>query len=381
MANVLTGLASDIQVAMETVGRGTYGLIPSVTINGGSEAAAQGQTVQSFTTIEGTINTAVTPAMIIPEGDANTVGTDSMTLDKVVNAQISFTGEERMFLDGGVGYSTVYGAIFQRKFQGMLATIEANLMSTCLLGASRAVGVAGTTPFAANTDLMVDARQVIMDNKMPVNEQNITLVMNSSAGSNMRKQAVLQDVARSGSDSLLRQGELLNLQGISIKESTEPVSHTSGTGAGYLVNLVAGFPVGATAITVDTGAGTILAGDVITFAGDTNKYVVARALAANVVTLAKPGLRQAATNNTAITVGAAFTGSPMVYAPAVELAIRPMASPAASAASDITTVVDPWTGIGFQVEVYGGYKKAMIDITAVYGAKVWTPDAVTMVLG
>jgi len=381
MANVLTGLASDIQVAMETVGRGTYGLIPSVTLNGGSQAAAQGQTVQSFTTVEGTINTSVSPSMTIPEGDDNTVGTDSMTLDKVVNAKIPFTGEDRMFLDGGVGYSTVYGAIFQRKFQGMLATIESNLMATCIAGASRAVGTAGTTPFASNTDLMVDARQIIMDNKMPVNEQNITLVMNSSAGGNMRKQAVLQDVSKSGNDVLLRQGELLNLQGISIKESTEPVTHTKGTGAGFLVNLVAGYAIGDTAITVDTGTGTILAGDVITFAGDTNKYVVASALAANVVTIAKPGLRQTLANNAALTVGATFTASPVVYAPAVELAIRPMASPIASAAADTTIVVDPWTGIGFQIEVYGGYKKAMIDITAVYGSKVWTPDAVTMVLG
>ena len=47
----------------------------------------------------------------------------------------------------------------------------------------------------------------------------------------------------------------------------------------------------------------------VTFAGDTNKYVVASALASNVVTLAEPGLRQTAANNAAITVGNAYTAN------------------------------------------------------------------------
>ncbi|MGB8167342.1 MAG: hypothetical protein WCF18_07600 [Chthoniobacteraceae bacterium] len=71
-------------------------------------------------------------------------------------------------------------------------------------------------------------------------------------------------------------------------------------GHGYLSN--GAFAIGDTAITVDAGSGMMLAGDVITFAGDTSNYPVARALASNVVTIAGPGLRAPLADNTAITV-------------------------------------------------------------------------------
>jgi hypothetical protein len=71
---------------------------------------------------------------------------------------------------------------------------------------------------------------------------------------------------------------------------------------GYLSN--GAFAIGDTTISVDTGTGTILAGEVITFAGDSIEYLVARALASNVVTIASPGLRAAVADNTAITVQA-----------------------------------------------------------------------------
>ena len=65
-----------------------------------------------------------------------------------------------------------------------------------------------------------------------------------------------------------------------------------GTAAGYLTN-AAGYAIGATAITVITGTGTMPVGESVQFAGDPNYYTVATALTAGVVTLAAPGLLQA----------------------------------------------------------------------------------------
>ncbi|MET3131393.1 MSHA biogenesis protein MshQ [Oxalobacteraceae bacterium GrIS 1.11] len=65
----------------------------------------------------------------------------------------------------------------------------------------------------------------------------------------------------------------------------------------------AGYAAGATSINV-TGNGTVLAGDVVRFVGDSNKYVVATGIAAaGALTLAAPGLAQAIPNTaTAMTV-------------------------------------------------------------------------------
>jgi hypothetical protein len=149
-----------------------------------------------------------------------------------------------------------------------------------------------------------------------------------------------------------------------------------------LVNNASGYAIGATAITVDTGTGTILAGDVITFAGDTNKYVVATALASNVVTLGANGLRKAVADNAAITVTAASTRNVVFHRAALELAIRPPAMPnGGDAAVDAIVVQDPYSGLVFEVRAYKGFQKAMFNISAAWGYKLWKPEFAAVLLG
>lgn len=386
MANVLTSLAADLYKAAELAGRSAVGFIPSVTVNAGSEVAAQNTTVKSFTTVEGTINTSVKPSMTIPEGDDNTIGVETMTLDKEVNAQIPFTGEDQLYLNQSSGFQTVYGQLIARKMEGMVRTIEAAVAFEAYTNSTRAVGTAGTTPFGSNFDTVAEARQIILDNDMPVNDGQLSLIVNSSAGTKLRNLAQLQKVNEAGGSDLLRQGTLLDLQGFMFKESSGVQDHTKGTAASALVN--GALAVGATSIVFDTstpGASGFKAGDVITIAGDDNKYVVVGGVtltgAAGTVEIASPGLRADAANNAAITVGNSYAANIGLHRSAIELAIRPMASPMASAAQEQMIVQDPVSGLAFTVEVYGGYKKAMVDITAIYGVKAWNPRAIATLLG
>jgi hypothetical protein len=165
-----------------------------------------------------------------------------------------------------------------------------------------------------------------------------------------------------------------------IKESAGIASHTKGTGASYITDGT--YAVGATAITVDGGTGTILAGDVITFAGDTNKYVVTGALAGGVVTIGATGLREALDDGVALTVGDSHTANVAFHKAAVEIGMRPMAQPAGGdAAVDRLTVQDPISGLVFEVAAYKGYNKAMFDVSCLYGYKVWKPDFAAVLLG
>lgn len=81
-----------------------------------------------------------------------------------------------------------------------------------------------------------------------------------------------------------------------------------GTGAGYLVNNVGGYAAGVTAAAVDTGTGSILKGDVVTFAGVSGKYaVISGGDPATSVTFT-PGLAGAVADVAAVTlVGRNFT--------------------------------------------------------------------------
>ena len=381
MANVLNDLASDIYKAADIVGREAVGFIPSVMINAGAEEAAQGDTVRAAFTRTSTVNTSVTPSMTIPQGDDQTVDNKTMSLTQIANVQIPWTGEDVKHVDNGPGYETVYGDQIAQAFRGITNAIEAHVATVAYQGASRAVGVAATTPFGSNHDVIAEARQIIFDNGMPVNDGRLSLILNSAAGTNMRNLANLQTVNTAGNEQLLRQGTLLDLQGAMIKESAQVQVHTAGTGAGYLLNDAAS-AAGDTTITVDTGTGTILAGDITTFAGTTDKYVANTDLSGSTYKIGGPGLLVGETDNDAITLGAAYTANVMMHQGCVELAMRPLENPiGGDAAEDMLVVMDPHSGLVFQLSVYKGYKKSMLDITTLYQAKAWKSDGIALILG
>ncbi len=380
MANVLTDLAADLYKAADVVGRELTGVISSSTINGnGSERVALNDVVRShFTRSASAIDNA--PSMTIPEGTDQTVDSKTLSITKSRGVQIPWTGEDIRHVNNGSGFETIYGDQIRQAMRALTNEIEIDLATSAYLGASRAFGTAGTTPFGSNFDEVAELRKILVDNGAPMND--VTMVLNTAAGTKLRNLAQLQKANENGSTDLLRNGVLLDLQGIMLKESAGIQLPAIGGGSGYLVNNAGGYAIGATAITVDTGSGTIVAGDIVTFAGDTNKYVVASALAANVVTLAAPGLRKAAADNAAITVAAASTRNVVFHRNALELAIRAPAMPnGGDAAVDAMTIQDPYSGLVFEVRAYKGFQKAMFNVSAAWGTKLWKPEFAAVLLG
>jgi hypothetical protein len=380
MANVLTNLAADLYKAADTVGRELTGVISSSTINGnGSERVALNDVVRShFTRQVSAVDNA--PSMTIPEGTDQTVDSKTLSITKSRGVQIPWTGEDIRHVNNGAGFETIYGDQIRQAMRTLTNEIEIDLATSAYLGASRAYGTAGTTPFGSNFDDVAELRKILVDNGAPMND--VTMVLNTAAGTKLRNLAQLQKVNEAGSGDLLRNGVLLDLQGIMLKESAGIQLPAVGTGSGYLVNNAGGYAIGATAITVDTGTGTILAGDIITFAGDTNKYVVATALAANVVTIAATGLRKAVADNAAITVTAASTRNVVFQRNALELAMRAPAMPnGGDAAVDAMVIQDPYSGLVFEVRAYKGFQKAMFNVSAAWGTKLWKPEFAAVLLG
>lgn len=389
MGNVLTDLAADIYKAADIVGRELVGLIPSVTVNSDAiQRAAKGDTVRSHFTRTPTVNTTFTPSMTIPEGTDQTVDNKTMTIDNYASVPIPWTGEDIKHVNNGSGFETIYGEQIQQAMRAITNTIEAYLWGVMYKGSSRAYGTAGTTPFGSNFDEVAQMRQILVDNGCPANDGMLTLCLNTVAGTKLRNLAQLQKVNESGGSQLLRQGTLLDLQGLMLKESAGIGLHTKGAGASGLINNASGEAVGQTSLTYDTltvNTTGIKAGDVITYAADTvNKYVVSTTTtdASGELVINEPGLRVLAPDNNAITVGASYTGNLAFHRQAVELAVRPPALPnGGDAAVDMMTVQDPWSGLVYDIAVYKGYMKTMFDIRCLYSAKVWKPQFVSTLLG
>lgn len=382
--NTLTDLAADIYVAIDNVGREVTGMIPAVTRNTGSKAAAKDDTVRSAFA-PSVSPTTLTPAMTIPEGTGQTVANKTMTLNTMETVEIPWTGEGIKSVNNGAGYETIYGDMIAQAMRAHVNAIEGDLVVAARAAASRAYGTAGTTPFATTNDY-TDASNVLKilkDNG--AGRFDNQLVINTAAGANFLGKQVAADSA--GTDRMLRQGVLLDLAGMPVRESGQLSTHTAGTAASATTDTT-GYAVGSTSITLaSAGTGTILAGDVITFAGDTNKYVVVTGdtdvSGGGTIVLQEPGLRVAiAASTTAITVTGTHSDNLCFSRNAVELAMRPPADPiGGDAAADMMMVQDPVSGLAFSISVYKGRKKAMIAVDALYGVKAWLPEYIALLLG
>ena len=380
MPNVLTDLAADLYKAADVVGRELSGVITSATINAdGSQRVALNDVVRAhFTRAVTPVDNA--PSMTIPEGTDQTVDSKTLSITKSRGVQIPWTGEDIRHVNNGSGFETIYGDQIRQAMRAIVNEIEVDLATAAYLGASRAFGTAGTAPFGSNFNEVAEMRKILVDNGAPMND--VTMVVDTIAGTRLRNLAQLQKANENGSDQLLRNGVLLDLQGIMLKESAGIQKPAVGTGSGYLVNNSSGYGVGTTSIEVDTGTGTILAGDIVTFANDSNKYVVASALTGTTLTLAATGLRQAVANNAAITVVGQSTRNVVFHRNALELAIRPPAMPnGGDAAVDAITVQDPFSGLVFEVRAYKGFQKAMFNVSAAWGTKLWKPEFAAVLLG
>lgn len=381
MANVLTDLAADIYVAADKVSRELTGYIPAVTMNSGSERVALDGVVRSaFTRSSTVIDNA--PAMTIPEGTDQTVDNKTMTIDKSRGVQIPWTGEDIRSVNNGQGFETIYGDQIQQAMRAIANEIEVDLAVVTSANASRAYGTAGSTPFGTANDY-TDASYVLEILKANgAGSLDNSLVLNTIAGANfLGKQSAVNAV---GTDSILRQGVLLDVAGMPIRESGQVQSQLAvGTGTGY-TSATTGYVAGTTTIPLITGTGTILVGDGISFAGDDQVYIVTTGVAApGSVVIQEPGLVQALPATAqAVTITAAHVQNSCFSRSAVELAVRAPAKPSVGdAAIDEMMVVDPFSGLAFDISVYTGFQKTMINVSAAWGVKAWKPEHIATLLG
>jgi hypothetical protein len=382
MANTLTSLIPTMYEALDVVSREIVGFIPAVARSSTVERAALDQSVLVPVT-RATSLADNTPGVTAPDTGDQTVDNVSVTITKSKHAPIRWNGEQTKGMQNSGNYNTVLKDQFVQAYRALTNAVETDI-ATLYKKASRAYGTAGTAPFGTANELLDSANVIKILDHNGAPKSGRRLVANADTMANFRgKQAVLFKVNEAGTDQLLREGIVGRLQGMDIGDSAGyPATHTKGTGSGYLVNNGAGYAIGDTAITLDTGTGTIVAGDVITFAGDTNKYVVATALAANVVTIAKPGLRKALADNVALTVGNDYSPNLAFTRDAIVLATRMPALPdGGDMADDRMTVTDPVSGLSFEVSIYRQYRQIHIEVGLAWGWELIKPAHAALLLG
>jgi len=384
MANTFTNLVKAAYKSFDVISRELVGFVNSVTLDAEASAIPVGQTLYSFKAPAVT-STTITPAVTPPDDGDQVIGNKPLTIETSKRVPIRWTGEEAVAINTGAGLQNVMTAQVTQAMRTLCNEMESFVYLKAAAGASRAYGAAGTTPFASTLADAAQLRKILDDNGAPGAR---SLILNTTAGVALRSLTQLNKVNESGTTMTLRDGELLDLFGFSIKESAAVTAITKGTGTSYQSNH-ATYPIGTTSIDVDTGSGTVLAGDVVTFTGDTNKYVVASSTGGGTVTnivIQSPGLRQTLADNVAMTIGNNFTANVGFSQSAIILAARtPYFHAPGDAKGELAVaeeiITDPYSGLSFRMAQYANYGRTQYEISAAWGATVFNPEHVAILLG
>lgn len=380
--NTLTNLIPTLYAAADVVSRELVGFIPAVTRDSRIDRVALNQTVN--VPVVGAITpVSITPGAYAPDTGGVTPGNVTVTISNQYQSPIAWNGDEQVAVSETGIYDNVVTQRFAQGMRAIVNLVEADL-AALHIATSRAYGTAATQPFGTAGDLsdMAQVVKMLEDNGSP--QTDLRAVLSTSAIANIRgKQSALFKVNEAGTDAMLRRGIIGDIFGVGLGASAAvKTAVTVGTGASYTSN-TAGYAIGATDITLITGTGTVLAGDIVTFAGDTNKYVVKTALTGGVVVLQEPGMRKAiAASAVAMTVVAAADRNMVFSKSGIVLATRsPYMPEGGDEADDVMDIVDPVSGLSFQVAMYRQYRQVHFEIALAWGVKMIAPRHTAILLG
>jgi hypothetical protein len=387
----LTDLYPDIYAAMDTVARERVGFIPAVARDSTAARAAIGEVVRS--PVVGTMAAEdLSSANVAATPPTQTINNVSMEITKSRSVPFGINGEETK----GLQNAGTLGSINQQRIEQALRTltneIEADLSAQHIY-ASRAYGTATGTPFNTANDLtdFSNSLRILEENGVP--STDLHMVLGSAAVNRLRgKQSSLFSLNTGGSiaDELLRRGSITAapVMGFDLHQSAAVKTLvTAGTGASATTG-TAGYAIGTTTIALAVaGTGTIIAGDIITFANDTNQYLVVtgdtNVADGGSIVIAAPGLLKALpASAVAITVIAATTRNMAFHRSAIQLATRAPAMPeGGDDADDMMLVTDPVSGITYEFIVYRQKRQIRYEVNLAWGVKTIKPEFISLLIG
>lgn len=385
MANSLTGLYQTVYAAFNVVSRELIGMIPAVSKDAQAEQVTLNQPIRS-PVVPAMPASDISPSNVSSTGDDQDIGYVDVNITKQRKVSFHLTGEEERGLMAGGTMPDITTQRFIQAFRTLANEIEGDLAGLYKY-ASRAYGTAGTTPFDTADDLtdLSNIGKILDDNGAPTTGRS--LILNTAAMAKLQgKQSSVFKVNEAGEPMGRRMGAIGMLLNFDIGVSGQLTEHdASHTLSGVAINKSGGEPIGTTALTVDGGGSgeTLNLGDVITLAGDTEKYVAqAMAASATTLTINAPGLRSAAADNAAITALNDYLPNVAFTRDAFHLVNRVPAVPeGGDGADDRLYVSDPNSGLTFEIAVYRQYRQVTYEVGICWGSRAVKSEHAAILLG
>jgi hypothetical protein len=374
VANTFTNVLPVLTRAAQVVSREAIGFTRAITLDASDQSASLGQTLNIPKSPAGSA-TAWTPSLAPTLVDQAATGV-ALTLSLAYKSDWHVTAEQEAAMDSGAANAMSW---FERQAQQAMRVlgnqVDAYFYDLAEKACSRAVGAAGTTPFSSNLDLFASVGQILNENGAPMMGRK--LVCNPAAYAELQERFANVASTQAGFS-----GELPAISNLTPALSVNITTHTKGTGSGYLVNKTAGWAVGDTSLNVDTGSGTIIAGDVVLATTGGRQYVVKTALNGGVVVINDPGIKTAVANNGVLTVQANHVKNLAMTPDAIYGIVRAPRQPTDLPSGwNHTVVVDAVSGIPFGILRIPGDGVTHYSARILYGGVVVESGHIAAVLG
>jgi hypothetical protein len=257
-------------------------------------------------------------------------------------------------------------------------------------------GTAGTTPFSQAdfqdlTDL-TGVRAVLNKQLAPKSDRRLVLDVDAEAKA-LTKRA-MQDASWRGGATALSEGQIGRTMGFDIFSDEQVKTHTSTplTAGAATVNGVHAIGAGSTdgnltgtvSIAKATNASPLVYGDILTFAGDTQTYVVladVNLIVGNTTVSIAPALQTAKAGGEAVTLKASHVVNLAFNKYAIAFASRPFSGADPLALGKYMSVADPVSGLALRLEVSREHKRTRFAYDILYGRKLVRRQLIARLLG
>jgi hypothetical protein len=244
-------------------------------------------------------------------------------------------------------------------------------------------GLAGAPPFSSDLQEFLEASRVLDEQLAPTDPR--FCVINPRAKANVLGLRALQDASFRGTTAGLQKGDIGELLGAFWAMDQNTPRHVAGTALGATTNN-AGYAVGVKTVTLaSAGTGTVLVGDVITFAGHDQTYTITAGdgdVSGGGTLSFEPGLAAVIPgSNTAITLKGSHRVNLAFHRDAFAFASRPFAGADPLGLGNFQSAVDPVSGLALRLEVSRLHKRTRFSYDILYGVKCVRPELAARIAG
>lgn len=331
----------------------------------------------------------ITPAVTAPATDEPTPSFATVTLDRHQEAAFILRETDLGGLDDPQSYVS-------RELESCGAAI-AEAVNSSIFELYRSVphraGTAGTTPFASSTQALQDAERVLISNRVnPLAPRK--LILDPFAHANALGLSAFQNAMAFQSAEVIKEGRISRALGYDWNVDQQAPQHTRGVATG--TPTVNGAQAAGTANLVTNGwtnsiTGILLAGDIITIAGDPNPYVVtadvnsggtgAATIPISPGIAGRTGLLLTASNGAAITVVASHRVSLAVSPDFAAFASRVYDQPVLGQVGFRTNWVDPVSGLVLTVMIREQHYQTYFAVSCLWGRQIVRPEYACRLMG